>query len=336
MKIDLTTTLGPLTLCSPVIAASGTFGYGTETGTEVDLRRIGAVCVKGLTLLPRYGNPPPRLIETACGIMNSVGLENPGIDRFIEEILPRIPQSLKVIVNIAGGTLEDYVTLAAKVSIPRVSALEVNVSCPNVRNQCLAWGLDPTATFELTRAVKTSTHLPVIVKLTPNAPDIVEVAIAAEEGGADIVSLVNTFLALSIDVERRRPVFANTFAGLSGPAIMPIALRMVWQVSGAVSVPVIGMGGILNARDALQFLMAGASAVAVGSANLRDPAAIPAIVDGIEEFMEREAISHVSELVGAARPEGPGNRRLGQTKPRRRTGYCPEDEGADALFQSGT
>ena len=299
---DLTARLGPLTLANPVLVASGTFGYGEEYAQYVDLSRLGGVMVKGTTLRPRDGNPPPRIVETPAGMLNAIGLQNPGVDAVISDQLPFLAQfDTAVIVNIAGETVEEYVELARRLdAAPGVSALELNVSCPNVQGGGMQFGIDARLTRELVAAVRAATRLPLIVKLSPNVTDIVSMAQAAVEGGADILSLINTLLGMSIDVARRRPVLANVTGGLSGPAIRPVALRMVWQVARALNTPIIGMGGIMTARDALEFILAGASAVAVGTANFVDPGASVKVVEGLAGHCEREGVGAIAELVGAA------------------------------------
>ena len=301
---DLTTILGPLKLPNPVLVASGTFGYGMEYGTYIDLDQLGGLVVKGTTLEPRRGNTPPRIVETPAGLLNSVGLQNPGVDAVIREELPKI-KGLKcpVIVNIAGSTVDEYAEVAARLNDqPTVAALEVNISCPNVKEGGMAFGTDPVMVREVVQAVRESTTLPLICKLSPNVGDIVQVAGAAVEAGAQILSLINTVLGMSIDVQARRPVLANTFGGLSGPAIRPIAVRMVWEVYAALGVPIIGMGGITSGQDALEFILAGAGAIAVGSANFTDPGVCLTIIRELEEYVESQGLGELSSLVGAAHP----------------------------------
>ncbi|MDP2916614.1 MAG: dihydroorotate dehydrogenase [Dehalococcoidia bacterium] len=292
-----------LLLANPVITASGTFGYGTEYEHAFDIQKLGAIVCKGTTLEPREGNPQPRLAETPCGVLNAIGLQNIGVRALIKEKAPmwatwRVP----VIVNIAGEKLEDYAELARQLNgVPGVSGIEVNISCPNVREGCAEFGADPESAAKVTRAVKKSTSLPLWVKLTPNVTDIVSIAVAVAEAGADALVLINTLKGMAIDMHARRPVLGNITGGLSGPAIKPVALRMVYEVAGAVDVPVIGCGGISNATDALEFIMAGASAVQVGTANLTSPSAPLEILEGIKGFMQREGVNKISDLISAAR-----------------------------------
>jgi len=289
-----------LIMKNPVMTASGTFGFGREYSRLYDLNRLGAITVKGITIEPRRGNPPPRLIETPSGILNSIGLQNPGLEGFIGDELPYLRRlSTPVIVNISGNTIEEYAFLASELDrVEGVSALEVNVSCPNVKEGCMAFGIKKDSLFSVVSAVRKSTTLPVIVKLSPNVRDIAEMAETAENAGADAVSLVNTFLGMAIDIDRKKPLLANTFGGLSGPAIKPIALRMVWEVYERVDIPVIGMGGIMNWKDAVEFILAGAASVAVGTANFVNPTAPLEIIEGIENYMIREGINDIRELIG--------------------------------------
>lgn len=304
-KVDMAVALGGLKLKNPVLTASGTFGYGLEFQQFYDIQKLGGIVVKGTTLKPRAGNPPPRVVETAAGMLNSVGLENPGVDYVIEEIMPKLaPLDVAVIVNISGNTVEEYGLLAAKLDpVPGVAGLEVNISCPNVKAGGLAFGTCPVQAAQVVKAVRQATRLPVIAKLSPNVTDVVAIAKSVEEAGADAVSLINTLLGMAIDIEQKRPVLANTFGGLSGPAIKPVALRMVWQVSQGVSIPVIGMGGIMSVEDALEFLMAGASAVAIGAGNFVNPYLALEIVEGLESYCQREGVAKVRELTGLAWPK---------------------------------
>ncbi len=285
------------------MTASGTFGYGTEYSHLFDIQRLGAIVCKGTTLEPRDGNPQPRLAETACGVLNSIGLQNIGVDALIKEKAPiwaswRVP----VIVNIAGETIDDYAELAAKLDgAAGVSAIEVNISCPNIEAGGAEFGADPKSAAEVTAAVKAATSLPMLVKLTPNTSDIAKIALAVAEAGADAISVINTLKGMAIDITRRRPLLGNITGGLSGPAIKPVALYMVYEVAGAVDLPVIGCGGITAAGDAIEFIMAGASAIQVGTAGFTNPQAPLDVLEGIEQFMEKEGINNLTDLIGAAR-----------------------------------
>ena len=298
MKPDLSTSVGPLKLSGPVLLASGTCGYGAELHGLLDLDAIGGIVVKGISLEPRKGNPPPRIAETPCGLLNAIGLENVGVDAFLEKKLPWLRKlDCAVIVNILGSSVQEYAQMALRLDgVKGVDALEVNISCPNVKEGGVAFGTDPIAAAEVTVAVRECTSLPVIIKLSPNVTDITVIARAAETAGADAISLINTLLGMKIDIFSRRPAIANTFAGLSGPAIRPVALRMVWQVVRSVSVPVIGMGGITTWQDAVEFFMAGASAVQVGTATLVNPSAAAEITEGIGEFMQQQGIKSIEQL----------------------------------------
>ncbi len=292
---------GGLVLANPVIAASGTFGYGEEYAGVLDLNRLGAIAVKGLSLEPRAGNPAPRLIETPSGVLNAIGLQNVGLDAFLADKLPFLRRfTLKVIVNIVGSTVEEYETLAERLSAAAgVHALEINVSCPNVKKGGMSFGQSVAGVFEVVQAVRRKTHLPTIVKLSPNVTDITEIARAAQAGGATALSLVNTFLGMAIDVETRRPKLASWTGGLSGPAIRPLAVRMVWEASKAVPIPIIGMGGITSGEDAVEFMLAGASAVAVGTGNFLNPLATVEVLDGVVRYLRRHDIEDIGRLVGA-------------------------------------
>ncbi|NIA09021.1 MAG: dihydroorotate dehydrogenase [Nitrospiraceae bacterium] len=296
---DLSIDIGPLKLKNPVLLASGTCGYGQELKGLLDLNQLGGIIVKGLSLRPRPGNPPPRLAETPCGLLNSIGLENIGVERFIKEKLPYL-QGLKtsVIVNILGESIEEYAEMARRLDgIDGIQAIEVNISCPNVKLGGIAFGTDPEAAACVTRVVKESTALPIIVKLSPNVTDITKVAQAVASAGADAVSLINTILGMAIDIRSRRPVLARIFGGLSGPAIKPIALRMVWQVVRSVDIPVIGIGGISSPEDALEFLIAGARAIEVGTATLVRPGSAGNILAGIRTYMESNSLRRIEDLV---------------------------------------
>ena len=305
---DMSVDLAPLNrrglaLRNPVIGASGTVGYGTELGKSVDIQRFGAIICKGVTRYPREGNPQPRLVETAAGLLNTIGLQNIGVDAIVREKAPRWAQwQVPVIVNIAGDTVDEYGDIAAILDgVEGISGIEVNIGCPNVARGGLEFGTDVRMAAAVTEVVKSATALPVIVKLTPNVTDIVDIAGAVAEAGADGLSLVNTFVGMSIEVAKRRPGLSTVVGGLSGPAIKPISLAMVYKVAGAVDIPVVGMGGISSAKDALEFIMAGASAVQVGTANFLNPKVCLEILDGIQSYMAYEGIETLSEIVGAAR-----------------------------------
>ncbi|NLY25598.1 MAG: dihydroorotate dehydrogenase [Bacteroidales bacterium] len=292
--------IGDLQLRNPVMTASGTFGYGTEYSDFIDLGRLGGVFVKGTTLEPREGNDYPRMAETPSGMLNSVGLQNKGVDYFVEHLYPVIKDyDTHMIVNVSGSTIEDYVACAAKLAgLDKMPAIELNISCPNVKEGGMAFGTSCASAASVTRAVREVYPKTLIVKLSPNVTDIAEIARSVEAEGADAVSLVNTFLGMAIDVERRKPKLSTITGGLSGPCIKPIALRMVWQVYHAVNIPIIGMGGITNWQDAIEFILAGADAIQIGTYNFVDPAASVKIVDGINDYLDRHHISSVNELVG--------------------------------------
>ena len=297
----LRTNIAGIEMRTPVLTASGTFGFGEEFADFVDLARLGGVMVKGTTLTPRRGNDGVRIAETPQGMLNCIGLENPGVDVFLTEILPRIqPYGMNVIVNISGSSVEDYAALAARLNVAGVAALEINISCPNVKEGGIVFGTDPRAAAEVVRAVAAASEKPVIAKLSPNVTSITEMALAVEEAGADVISLINTLIGMQIDIERRRPVLGNRTGGLSGPAVKPVAVRMVWDVAHVVHVPVIGMGGISSWQDAVEFFLAGASAVAVGTANFIDPAVTMKICDGLGRYLHENQISNIREIVGAA------------------------------------
>lgn len=300
-KPSLEVAIGGVRLKNPVTVASGTFGYGREFEDLVELGRLGAIAVKGLTLRPRAGNPPPRVVETPAGMLNAIGLENVGVDRYLAEKLPYLRQfPTPIIANISAFEVDEYVEMAERICAGRgADLIEVNVSCPNVRHGGMAFGADPAMLEEITQRVVKHSSVPVIVKLSPNVTDVAAMARIVESAGAAGVSLVNTFLAMVIDVETRRPVLGNTTGGLSGPAIRPIAVRMVRQVFEAVKIPIIGMGGILSARDALEFLIAGATAVAVGTANFVNPRTALDVLEGIEEYCRRHGIQSLRELIGS-------------------------------------
>lgn len=296
--------IGRLKLTSPVMTASGTFGYGEEYASYIDLNKLGAIVVKGLSLKPRLGNPPPRIMETTGGMLNAVGLQNIGVEAFIAEKLPFLRDyNTKVIANIYGETYGEYKEVARKLNVAKgVHALEVNISCPNVKNGGLSFGSDPQHAARVTRVVKDETSLPVIVKLTPNVTDIALIAQAVEKAGADAVSLINTLTGMSVDLKTRKPHLKNITGGLSGPAIKPVALRMVWQVVQKVSVPVIGIGGIMTAEDALEFMIVGAKAVQIGTANFINPLVTMEIIDGIKNYLAVNKIKDINEMIGTFQP----------------------------------
>lgn len=301
MALNLSVDLGAgLRLSNPVLTASGTFGYGHEFAPFVDLNKLGGFIVKGTTLEPRQGNPAPRMSETPSGMINAVGLQNKGVEYFVEHIYPTLKDfDSEVIVNVSGAKLEDYIAVAEHLApLEKINAIEVNISCPNVKAGGMAFGTSANGAAEVTAAVRKAWPRHLMVKLSPNVTDITEIAVAAEAAGADSVSLINTLLAMDIDVERRRPVISTVTGGLSGPCVRPIAVRMVWQVAKKVNIPVVGLGGITNASDALQFIMAGATAIQVGTANFIDPAVTGKIVDGIEDYMNRHGFSDINELRG--------------------------------------
>jgi dihydroorotate dehydrogenase (NAD+) catalytic subunit len=299
--MDLSVRIGALTLKNPVIAASGCFGYGVEYADIVDLSSLGGIVVKGLFLNEREGHPAPRIVETPAGMLNAIGLQGIGVRRFVEEKLPELrARHATVLVNVCGTTLDEYVEVSRILSEHEgVAAIELNISCPNIKEGGIQFGCSLNGTYDVVNAVRKVTTLPVIPKLTPNVTDVASFARAAEDAGADAVSLVNTFLAMVIDVETRRPKISNIVGGLSGPAIRPIAVRMVYECRQAVKIPVIGMGGIADARDALEFIIAGASAVQVGTANFADPCLWPRLLDGIGDYLRRHDIRAVSDLVGS-------------------------------------
>ncbi len=299
----LSVSLCGIELSNPIIPASGTFGYGHEFAGFYDLNILGTFSMKGTTLSPRFGNPTPRIAEAPVGMLNAVGLQNPGVDAVIAEELPRLKAVFHkpVMANVSGFSLEEYTAVCARFDAePQVGWLEVNISCPNVHGGGMSFGTDPKAAAEVTRAVKAVTTKPVLVKLSPNVTDIVSIAKACEDEGADGLSLINTLLSLRIDLRTRKPILANTTGGLSGPAIFPLALRMVWQVSQAVKIPVIGLGGVSSAEDAAEMLLAGATAVQVGAANLRDPFACPKIIEALPAVLDRMGAENIREIIGGA------------------------------------
>ena len=294
--------LAGIELKNPVMTASGTFGSGMEYSEFVDLNCLGAVVTKGVANVPWPGNPTPRVAEVYGGMLNAIGLQNPGIDVFLERDLPFLQQyDAKVIVNVCGKTVEDYLEVVERLADAPVDMLEINVSCPNVKEGAIAFGQKADCLYDITSAIKKKAAQPVIMKLSPNVTDITEMARAAEAAGADAISLINTLTGMKIDIHRRSFLLANKTGGMSGPAVKPVAVRMVWQCAQAVKIPIIGMGGIMNAEDALEFIMAGATAVAVGCANFINPYATQEIVSGIETFMEKEGVSDIAELIGCVR-----------------------------------
>jgi dihydroorotate dehydrogenase (NAD+) catalytic subunit len=302
MSASLQTKLLGIKLKTPLMAASGTFGFGEEFLDFLNQTDVGAIVVKGMTREPRKGNAGRRMAETPSGMLNCIGLQNPGVDVFLREILPRIKQlDTPIIVNINGNVQEDYAYLAEVLDESGVAGIEVNISCPNTHHGCMAFGVIPETAASVTAEVKKRTKLPVIVKLSPNVTDIAEIARAVEAAGADAVSLINTLVGMAIDTRTWQPVLGNVVGGLSGPAVKPVALRMVWQTAQAVKIPVIGMGGIATANDAVEFLLAGASAIAVGTANFVNPRAISDIAAGLTDYLAQRQLTHVSQLVGKIR-----------------------------------
>lgn len=302
-KVDLSVTLAGMTMKNPIVMASGTFGFGEEYGQFFDLSELGGICVKGLTPTRREGNPPPRIAETPMGMLNSVGLQNPGVDAFIEKELPRLKKSgTRIIANISGGTPQEYGEMCEKLSAAGVDMIEVNISCPNVKAGGLAYGTRPELSAEVTAVAKAHATVPVMIKLSPNVTDITEIARAVEGAGADAISLINTIRGMRIDVNTRRPILRMNTGGLSGPAVFPVAVRMVWEVAGAVKVPVLGMGGVSTGADAAEMMLSGATAVSVGAAVFADPYAPIKIRDGLAAIAERQGLAKVSELTGAVKP----------------------------------
>jgi dihydroorotate dehydrogenase (NAD+) catalytic subunit len=303
---DLSVEIGSLHLRNPFIAASGCFGYGLEYASSMDLASLGGIAVKGLFLREREGHPPPRIVETPAGMLNAIGLQGIGVHRFVRERLPELRRlGATVLVNICGSTLDEYVDVARVLSDHEgVGALEINISCPNIKEGGIQFGCSLTGTHDVVSAIRKVTRLPVIPKLTPNVTDVASFARAAEEAGADAVSLVNTFLAMAIDVETRTPKLSNVMGGLSGPAIRPIAVRMVYECHRAVKIPIIGMGGIASIDDALEFIIAGATAVQVGTANFADPFIWPKLTAGLDDYLTRHNVAHMADLVGSLRLPG--------------------------------
>ena len=308
MVPDLSVTIGSLKLPNPLIAASGCFGYGLEYEQVVDLSSLGGVVSKGLFLTERQGHPPPRIVETPAGMINAIGLQGIGVHRFVKEKLPLLRErGARTFVNVCGTTLDEYVEVCKVLAQHEgVSAIELNISCPNIKEGGIQFGCSLNGTYDVVSAVKKATpHLPIIPKLTPNVTDVASFARAAEDAGADAVSLVNTFLAMAIDVETRRPKISNVMGGLSGPAIRPIAVRMVWECHQVVKIPVIGMGGITDARDAIEFMLAGAAAVQIGTQNFVDPFIWSKVLDGLRDYMIRHKVERISDLIGTFDPTPP-------------------------------
>jgi dihydroorotate dehydrogenase (NAD+) catalytic subunit len=297
---NLKVKLGKLHLKNPVMTASGTFGYGTEYLDFVDMSRIGGIIVKGTTLRERQGNPYPRMAETPSGMLNAVGLQNKGIDYFIDHIYPTVKDfDTSIFVNVSGSTIEDYIITAEKLNdLPNVPGIELNISCPNVKEGGMAFGTSCLSAAQVVKAVRMVYENELMVKLSPNVTDIAEIALAVESEGADSISLINTLLGMAINAEQRKPVLSTITGGLSGPAVKPIALRMVWQVAQAVKVPVVGMGGIMNATDAIEFLLAGATAIQIGTANFIDPTVTMSVLDGIDEYLQRHNYNDVNDIIG--------------------------------------
>ena len=299
--VDLQVNLGGLELKNPVMTASGTFGYGYEYDDFIDVSSLGGIIVKGTTLNPREGNKYPRLAETPQGIINAVGLQNKGVDFFCKNINPKLTKyTTNVLVNVSGSTIDDYVATAERINeLDNIPAIELNISCPNVKQGGMAFGVTAKGAEEVVKAVRKVYNKTLIVKLSPNVTDITEIAKAAENAGADSVSLINTLLGMAIDAEKRRPLLSTVTGGMSGAAVKPIALRMVWQVAKAVNIPVIGLGGIMNWRDAVEFLLAGASAIQIGTANFIDPAVTIKVIDGINDYLDRHGFTSVKDIIGA-------------------------------------
>jgi dihydroorotate dehydrogenase (NAD+) catalytic subunit len=298
---NISVDIGGITLKNPVMTASGTFSYGAEFNDLIDLNRLGGIIVKGLSLEPSKGNPPPRIVETPCGMLNAIGLENVGIEAFINEKLPFLRSiDTPVIANIYGQTIDEYARLAERIdAVADIDGIELNISCPNVKSGGVAFGVDPDVAEKVVSRVREKSSKYLMVKLSPNVTDVVQIAKRAESGGADAISLINTITGMAVDLQARKPVLANITGGLSGPAIKPIALRMVWQVAGAVDIPVIGIGGIMTAADALEFILVGAAAVQVGTANFVNPAVTMEIIDGISDYLLENEIDDIATLTGA-------------------------------------
>jgi len=303
-KTCLKVEIAGIKLKNPVMTASGTFGYGQEYAPFIDLNRLGAMILKGITLKPKMGNPPPRIIETPSGMLNAIGLQNVGVEMLIKEKLPYLKKfNTPVIINISGDTIEEYVELAQKLGEiskeMKIAGLEVNISCPNVKKGGMVWGTDAKATYKIVSSIRKTTSLPLVVKLTPNVTDIKTIAQAAEEAGADALSLINTLVGMVVDIDSRKPKLANISGGLSGPAVKPVALWLVWQVFQTVNIPVIGIGGIIKIEDALEFIIAGAQAIEIGTANFLNPKVTIEIIEGIQKYLIEKNIKDINELVGS-------------------------------------
>ncbi|MBO4807362.1 MAG: dihydroorotate dehydrogenase [Paludibacteraceae bacterium] len=298
---DLTTNIGKLVMKNPVMTASGTFGYGEEFADFIDLSRLGGIIVKGTTLKRREGNPYPRMAETPSGMINAVGLQNKGVDYFVEHIYPRIKDTdTNILVNVSGSTIDDYVATAERINaLDKIPAIELNISCPNVKEGGMAFGTSCTSAAGVVAAVRKAYDKTLIVKLSPNVTNIAEIAKAVEDAGADSVSLINTLMGMAIDAEKRKPLISTITGGLSGACVKPIALRMVWQVAKAVKIPVVGLGGIMNATDAIEFFLAGASAIEIGTANFIDPTVTIKVIDGINDYLDRHGFKSIRDIVGA-------------------------------------
>ena len=299
--VQLNTTIGSLELKNPVMTASGTFGYGTEYADFMDISRLGAIIVKGTTLAPRQGNPYPRMAETPSGMLNAVGLQNKGVDYFVDHIYPEVRKiGTNIIVNVSGSCIDDYVQTASIINtLDDIPAIELNISCPNVKQGGMAFGVNPDSAAQVVSAVRKAYDKTLIVKLSPNVTDITEIARAVEGAGADSVSLINTMLGMAIDAEKRKPILSTITGGMSGPVVKPVALRMVWQTAKAVKIPIIGLGGICSATDAIEFLLAGASAIQIGTANFIDPSISEKVIDGIADYLERHGFNSVQDIIGA-------------------------------------
>ena len=299
--VQLNTKIGSLELKNPVMTASGTFGYGTEYADFMDINHLGAIIVKGTTLNPRQGNAYPRMAETPSGMLNAVGLQNKGVDYFVDHIYPEVRKfQTNVIVNVSGSSIEDYAQCASIINtLDDIPAIELNISCPNVKQGGMAFGVNPDSAAQVVGAVRKAYDKTLIVKLSPNVTDITEIARAVEGAGADSVSLINTMLGMAIDAEKRKPILSTITGGMSGPAVKPVALRMVWQTAKAVKIPVIGLGGICSATDAIEFLLAGASAIQIGTANFIDPSISEKVVDGIQDYLTRHNFNSVQDIIGA-------------------------------------